>query len=122
MECASVSVERPTSSTPQPAAPLMVAKLTAPLTRSGLVPRPQLITRLDAARIAPRTTPSAPAGFGKTTPLTAWLQHVGQLSDRRQEAASGATAGAARIAWLSLDAEDSDPARFWSYVLAALRR
>jgi LuxR family transcriptional regulator, maltose regulon positive regulatory protein len=44
---------------------------------------------------------SAPAGFGKTTLVADWF------------AARRATA------WLSLDARDDDPERFWTYVLAA---
>jgi LuxR family maltose regulon positive regulatory protein len=48
---------------------------------------------------------SAPAGAGKTSALRAWLaQHD------------------TSIAWLSLDPEDNDPARFWAYVIAALQR
>jgi len=50
---------------------------------------------------------SAPAGFGKTTLITEWL------------AADGFTKP---TAWLSLDRRDSDPAVFWSYVAAALRK
>ena len=57
------------------------------------------------------TLVSAPAGFGKTTLLAAWLAgEAGEAEDR----------GAA--AWLSLDRRDSDPAVFWSYVVASLRK
>jgi LuxR family maltose regulon positive regulatory protein len=49
---------------------------------------------------------SAPAGFGKTTLLTDWLS---EPSDRDR-----------RVAWLSLDATDIEPAAFWTYVAAAL--
>jgi LuxR family maltose regulon positive regulatory protein len=50
---------------------------------------------------------SAPAGFGKTTLLAEWL---GQMSDEDSS-----------VAWLSLDAQDNEPALFWTYVVAALR-
>ena len=50
---------------------------------------------------------SAPAGFGKTTLLAEWL--------------AAASADRWSSAWLSLDATDNDPARFWTYVIAALR-
>jgi LuxR family maltose regulon positive regulatory protein len=46
-----------------------------------------------------------PAGFGKTTLLADW---------------SGGTDRA--VAWLSLDPEDNDPARFWRYLITALDR
>jgi len=48
---------------------------------------------------------SSPPGFGKTTLLTEWL---GQTSHR--------------VAWLSLDERDNDPARFAAYLLAAMQR
>ena len=47
---------------------------------------------------------SAPAGFGKTTLLSAWLATVDRPA-----------------AWLSLDQGDNDPASFWAYVVAALQ-
>ena len=47
----------------------------------------------------------APAGFGKTSLLGDWARHA-----RRP------------VAWLSLDAGDDDPVRFWRYVVAALDR
>lgn len=53
------------------------------------------------------TLVSAPAGFGKTTLLAEWLG--GMEEDHR------------RIAWVSLDAADSDPASFWTYVVTALQ-
>jgi LuxR family maltose regulon positive regulatory protein len=46
-----------------------------------------------------------PAGFGKTTLLADW-----------------ATSTTLPVAWLSLDADDNDPARFWRYVATALDR
>ena len=47
----------------------------------------------------------APAGFGKTALLADW-----------------ARGGGRPVAWLGLDAGDSDPARFWRYAVAALDR
>jgi LuxR family maltose regulon positive regulatory protein len=46
---------------------------------------------------------AAPAGFGKTTLLSAWFQDAHHAP-----------------AWISLDSGDDDPTRFWSYTLAAL--
>jgi LuxR family transcriptional regulator, maltose regulon positive regulatory protein len=48
---------------------------------------------------------AAPAGSGKTTLLAHWRT----------------TAGAGRVAWVSLDEEDNDPTRLWVYVVEALR-
>jgi LuxR family transcriptional regulator, maltose regulon positive regulatory protein len=84
--------------------PILTTKLYRPRARPDLVARPQLLQRLTEAARRPLTILSAPAGFGKTTLLAAWLAGVGE-----------------RVAWLALDEGDNDPARFWSYCLAALQ-
>jgi LuxR family maltose regulon positive regulatory protein len=86
------------------ATPLLQTKLYIPPVRPGLVSRPRLIERLRAGLNHKLTLISAPAGFGKTTLLSEWVH----LADHP-------------VAWLSLDEGDNDPARFWSYVVAALR-
>lgn len=85
--------------------PLLETKLQPPRRRAGLVARARLRQRFARSGLPPLTLVSAPAGFGKTTLLTEWL----------------ATVGTPR-AWVSLDARDRDPAVFWAYVLAAVRR
>jgi LuxR family transcriptional regulator, maltose regulon positive regulatory protein len=87
---------------------LLETKLQAPRQRRGVVPRARLHDRLGAGDLPSLVLVSAPAGFGKTTLLTGWL---------------GATATASsRTAWVSLDRRDSDPSRYWSYLIAAVRR
>src|SRR5262249_27599591 len=71
--------------------------------RAGFVPRPRLLARLGEGVGRGLTVVGTPAGFGKPALLGAW--------GSRQSAA-----------WLSLDAGDNDPARFWRYVAAALER
>jgi len=86
--------------------PLLRTKLFVPPPRPNLVPRPRLIRRLDEGlRSGHRLTLlSAPAGSGKTTLLSDWIgKHQGP------------------VAWLSLDDADNDVARFWAYLVAALR-
>src|SRR5215475_1726604 len=73
--------------------------------RAGFVPRPRLLARLSQGIGSGLTVVSTPAGFGKTTVLGDWARRS------RMPAA-----------WLSLDAADNDPARFWRYVAAALDR
>jgi LuxR family maltose regulon positive regulatory protein len=94
---------------------LLATKLYIPPLRANLVPRPRLIERLDEGlRLGRRLTLiSAPAGFGKTTLLSEWVAGV---SHRRQ------TEPRVPVAWLSLDGEDNDPARFLAYLLAAWRQ
>ena len=90
---------------------LLSTKLYIPPARPELVTRPRLIERLHeslpAGRTAGVTLISAPAGFGKTTLLSEW---VAALSRER-----------VRAAWLSLDEGDNDPARFLTYLIAALQ-
>ncbi len=89
--------------------PLLRTKLYAPPPRPNLVARPRLIERIDQGLRAGHrlTLVSAPAGYGKTTLLSAWW-----AANRDQER---------KLAWLSLDERDNDPARFWAYVIGALQ-
>ncbi|QBD76932.1 hypothetical protein EPA93_13330 [Ktedonosporobacter rubrisoli] len=84
---------------------LLVTKFTIPPVRSALLRRPHLLALLDQSTSVPLTLISAPAGFGKTTLLSAW---AGQCTSQ--------------VAWFMLDEQDNDPARFWAYVIAALRK
>ncbi len=85
----------------------MSTKLRPPRSRPKLVARPRLDARLGWAAGRKLTLASAPAGFGKTTLLAGWLE-------------SAANRGKP-VAWVSLDAGDNDPARFLSYLVAALK-
>jgi LuxR family maltose regulon positive regulatory protein len=87
--------------------PLLRTKLHMPSVRPGLVLRPRLIERLNAGLQHKLTLISTPAGFGKTTLLSEWIQ------DR--------LTSPLHVAWVSLDEGDNDPTRFWSYFIAALQ-
>jgi LuxR family maltose regulon positive regulatory protein len=95
------------SPTPLPQArTLLATKLIVPPARAQLVIRPRLFQRLEAGLKGKLTLIAAPAGFGKTTLVSAW---------------NTTTAGNAMpLGWVSLDAGDNDPLLFWSYVLAAI--
>ncbi len=84
--------------------PILATKLYIPRPRTQVVSRPRLIDRLNAGLPRKLTLVSAPAGFGKTTLVTEWLDNCGRSA-----------------AWLSLDEGDKDPARFLTYVVAALQ-
>ncbi len=85
---------------------LLRTKLFIPTLRPNLVPRPQLIERLDQGlQLGHKLTLiSAPAGFGKSTLVSGWLTESG-----------------VQAAWLSLDQADNDPVRFWTYLIAAIQ-
>lgn len=85
--------------------PLIKTRISIPPVRSQVVPRARLVARLDEAVRRPFALLNAPAGFGKTTLLTQWI-------DREQ--------GKVRAAWLALDETDRDPAHFLHYLVAAL--
>jgi LuxR family maltose regulon positive regulatory protein len=85
---------------------LVATKLHAPTLRLGIVARPGLVARLQRRAGIKLTLVSAPAGFGKTTLLAAYLD-VGD--------------GDPATAWLSLDPADNEPVTFWSHVIAALQ-
>ena len=84
---------------------LLATKLNVPGLRPDLVPRPRLAQRLDESRGRGLVLVCAPAGYGKTVLLAEWVRR-----------------GRHRVAWLSLDAGDNDPARFWRHTVAALDR
>ena len=92
--------------------PLLTTKLSIPPLRCDVVHRPRLIERLDEA-LQPGhrlTLVSAPAGFGKTTLVAAWLRHLQTTQ-----------AAARAITWLSLEEGESDPTRFFTYLVVALQ-
>jgi LuxR family maltose regulon positive regulatory protein len=86
---------------------LLTTKLYLPPVRRDLVSRPRLIERLNEGLHQGHrlTLVSAPAGFGKTTLLSAWVTTCGRP-----------------VTWLALDNGDNDPARFLAYLIAALQR
>jgi LuxR family transcriptional regulator, maltose regulon positive regulatory protein len=83
---------------------LLATKLRIPRQRVNGVSRPRLTEKLSAAVDRPGNLVllSGPAGFGKTTLLSEFA--AGRL-----------------VAWVSLGEEDSEPVRFWSYVVTALQ-
>ena len=83
---------------------ILTTKLYAPPPRPGAVRRTHLVQRLAAGTDRPLTLVSAPAGFGKTTLVSDWV------NDRQRP-----------LAWLSLDESDADVSRFLTYVIAALQ-
>ena len=86
---------------------LAATKLRPPAPPTRLVSRARLADVLDDAlsNAVPLLLVSAPAGAGKTTMLAAWAADC----DRP-------------VAWLQVETGDSDPASFWSSLIAAIGR
>src|SRR6202165_4346074 len=84
--------------------PILATKLYLPRLRPNVVSRPRLIARLNEGLHRKLTLIAAPAGFGKTTLVSAWVEGLDQPN-----------------ASLSLDEGENDPARFLAYLVAALQ-
>jgi LuxR family maltose regulon positive regulatory protein len=84
--------------------PILTTKLTTPPLRPRMVSRPRLLERLNEGLHHNLILLSAPAGFGKTTLVSQWVEGLERP-----------------VAWLSLDAGENDLARFLTYLIAALQ-
>ena len=83
---------------------VIATKLYRPHIKQKIIKRKRLIKKLDHGFEGSVILVSAPAGFGKTTVISGWIE------DCRQTAA-----------WLSIDKADNDPAVFLIYLVSALR-
>jgi LuxR family maltose regulon positive regulatory protein len=83
---------------------LLPTKLHPRQSRPLTVARPRLLELFERCAALPLTVVLGPAGAGKSTAAVAWLAHTRHA-----------------VAWLSLDAADDGPGRFFAYVLAALQ-
>ncbi|MEO1443031.1 MAG: AAA family ATPase, partial [Chloroflexota bacterium] len=84
--------------------PILKTKLHIPSPHPHPVERSRLLAKITRGAHGKITLISAPAGSGKTTLVSGWLHTSAQPA-----------------AWLSLDENDSDPARFLMYLIAALQ-
>jgi LuxR family maltose regulon positive regulatory protein len=114
-------------------------KLIPPLLRGDVIARPRLLALLSRALADhPLTLLSAPAGSGKTTLLASLLATLAEGTEgsaqgtARPSAPQPETPAAASVpsslypvpsvAWLSLDEDDDDAARFFAGLIGALQR
>ena len=82
---------------------ILRTKLHRPPVPRDHVHRPRLLEYLDQRRDRPLTLVSAPAGYGKSTLMSCWLDRCDNPS-----------------AWLSLDENDNDLRQFLSYFIVAV--
>lgn len=86
--------------------PLLTAKFNLPRLHRSLIARERLLALLDAGLEQPLTLLCAPAGSGKTTLVRQWLASRSDFP---------------AVAWVSLDAGDNDPVRFWYSLFTAMQ-
>ena len=91
----------------RPASP-PVTKLTPPSSEASALPRPRVLARLAELATKKLAIVTAPTGSGKSTLLA---QAFVDLASRGYDAC-----------WLSLDATDNEPRRFFANLVAAVRR
>ncbi len=96
------------SESPRPskanAGKLLNTKLMPPRLHAAVIQREDLLARLDRSLAKKLTLVTASTGFGKTTLVGMWT------ASRKFPSA-----------WVTLDENDNDPARFWTYVITAIR-
>lgn len=90
---------------PQMGERLLRTKLFVPERGHSHVPRARLDALLDQALTCKITTIVAPPGYGKTTLVGSWIRN---------------SATTAKYGWISLDAKENEPLRFWRYMRAAV--
>lgn len=98
------------TSSQRPGIVILQTKLNRPSVTRDLVVRPRLLRRLEEGLNGAITLIVAPAGFGKTTLVSSWLQ-----------TATGDDGLPLPATWLSLDEGDDEPTVFLQYFIAALR-
>jgi LuxR family transcriptional regulator, maltose regulon positive regulatory protein len=86
---------------------LLADKLRIPRLSVAILRRGRVIDLIERAVAHRVTVVSGPAGAGKTVACGSW---------------ASAVAPSRRVAWLTLDAGDREPARFWTYAQSALAR
>jgi LuxR family transcriptional regulator, maltose regulon positive regulatory protein len=77
-----------------------LSKVRAPAMPQHFVRRPRLTQRINSAI----TLIYAPSGYGKSTVINEWFQTCGRP-----------------VAWVTLDADDNHPVRFWTTIVTALQ-
>jgi LuxR family maltose regulon positive regulatory protein len=83
---------------------ILRTKLHRPPAPRDYTHRPRLLEYLDQRRERPLTLVSAPAGYGKSTLVSCWLDRCDSPN-----------------AWISLDENDNDLRQFLSYFIAAVK-
>ena len=91
---------------------LLSTKFYIPPARPEIILRPRLVQQLKDGLHRKLALISAPAGFGKTTLVSEWIDSL-----RQDDWGDGQ-----KIAWLSLDENDNEQTRFLTYFIHSLKQ
>ena len=94
---------------------LLSTKLYVPHTRPEIVHRTRLLEQLNDGLYRKLTLISAPAGFGKTTLISEWVESLSSADQKGRQADYN-------IGWLSIDKGDNDRVQFLAYIIASLNQ
>jgi LuxR family maltose regulon positive regulatory protein len=94
----------PAVATSRHARGLLPTKLRPRMARERTLERERVVEAIERSVALPLTIVVGPPGAGKSTAVTSWIERT-----------------TAKVAWLSLDAADDQPTRFFAYLFAALR-
>ena len=83
---------------------MLLTKLRIPPSGINIVHRSELFEKLNAGLTRKLILVSAPAGFGKTTVLSDWIDQ-----------------NKMPVAWFSIDNGDNDPADFLNYIISGIQ-
>jgi len=91
---------------------LLATKFNIPQLRPALTKRDRLIKKMNSGLTGRLSLVSAPAGFGKTTLVAAWLHQLSFLPHPWKFE---------HCTWISLDEHDNEPVRFLRYLITAIQ-
>jgi LuxR family maltose regulon positive regulatory protein len=83
---------------------VLLPKITPPLIQKNVIPRPELLARLNDASSKRFVLVSAPAGYGKTCLINSWLRDQEPL-----------------VAWDTLDETDNKPSLFFANLCSSIQ-
>lgn len=95
------------------ATPLLRTKFQRTTLGNTIMVRPHLLQRLDKGLTAKVSLITAPAGFGKSTIVSSWIDHI-------SSSPASPMNGRRHTSWLNLDEEDGQLTRFMLYLIAAI--
>ena len=102
---------------------LLSTKFNLPSLSNQSIARPRLMEKMDGGlrQGSLLTLVCAPAGYGKTTLVCEWIQHIKDIQEG-EKPSSSEVRFPRQYTWLTLDQSDNDLGRFLAYFVAALQQ